>query len=129
MADIHSKVPGMGDTNYKQIWNACLNKGPFLRFNWGLTDTMVLNQHSDKGIGKDFDNDNLYLRVERQVLQGFPVTQSVLFLIRTFVTDVKTLTKDQRATMAFAIASMTEGELEYKGLTDKKESVILCLSY
>jgi len=129
MADIHSKVPGMGDTNYKQIWNACLNKGPFLRFNWGLTDTMVLNQHTDKGIGKDFDNDNLYLRVERQVLQGFPVIQSVLFLIRTFVTDVKTLTKDQRATMAFAIESMTDKELEYKGLTDKKESVILCLSY
>ena len=125
MAEIHSKVPGMNDTNYKQIWNACLNKGPFLRYNWGLTDTLVLNQHPTKNIGKDFDKENLYLRIERQVLQGFPITQSVLFLIRTFVADVKTLTREQRTTMVTAIENMTDEELEYKGLTDKRESVIL----
>ena len=125
MAQIHSKVPGMNDTSYKQIWNACLNKGPFIRFNWGLTDTMVLNQHPTKKIGKDFNKDSIYLRIERQVLQGFPVVQSLLFLIRTFVTDVKTLTKEQRATMVTAIENMTDEELEYKGLTDKRERVIL----
>ena len=125
MAQIHSKVPGMNDTSYKQIWNACLNKGPFIRFNWGLTDTMILNQHPTKSIGKDFDKENLYLRIERQVLRGFPVIKSVLFLIRTFVADVKTLTKEQRATMVTAIENMTDEELEYKGLTDKRERVIL----
>ena len=125
MAEIHSDVPNMNDTNYQAIWGACLNKGPFIRFNWGLTDTMVLNQHSDKGIGKDFDNDNLYLRVERQVLHGFPPTQSVIFLIRTFVTDVKTLTEEQRLTLVNAIENMTEEELEYKGLTKHRDRVIL----
>lgn len=125
MAEIHSEVPSMDDTNYQAIWNACVNKGPFLRYNWGLTDTMVLNQHSDKGIGKDFDSDNIYLRIERQVLQGFPATQSVAFLIRTFVADVKTLTREQRTTMVTAIENMTDEELEYKGLTDKRERIIL----
>ena len=125
MSEIHSKVPGMNDTNYKQIWNACLNKGPFLRYNWGLTDTLVLNQHPTKNIGKDFDTGNIYLRIERQVLQGFPIIQSVLFLIRTFVADVKTLTHKQRSTMITAIENMTDEELEYKGLTNKRESVIL----
>lgn len=124
MADIHAGVPGMDSTNYQAIWNACVNKGPFVRYNWGLTDNMTLNQHSDKGIGKDFDSDNLYLRVERQVLKGFPVVQSVIFLIRTFVTDVKTLTKDQRSTMAIAIENMSEEELDYKGVTNKRASII-----
>ena len=125
MAEIHSKVPGMNDTNYKQIWDACLNKGPFLRYNWGLTDTLVLNQHPTKNIGKDFDTGNVYLRIERQVLQGFPIIKSVLFLIRTFVADVKTLTHQQRATMITAIENMTDEELEYKGMRETKESIIL----
>ena len=124
MAEIHAGVPGMDSTNYQAIWKACVNKGPFVRYNWGFTDTMILNQHSDKGIGKNFDSDSLYLRVERQVLQGFPVIQSVLFLIRTFVTDVKTLTNEQRAAMAIAIENMSEEELDYKGITNKRTSII-----
>lgn len=125
MAEIHKDVPGMEKTAYDHIWNASLHKGPFIRYNWMLTNSPVLNQHPTKNIGKDFDQDSLYLRVERQVLKGFPNVQGVLFLIRTYVADINTLKKSQRKTIANAIEGMTDQELEYKGLTNHKEKVIL----
>ena len=125
MAEIHKDVPGMDQTAYEHIWNACLHKGPFIRYNWTLTSSPILNQHPSKNIGKDFDKDDLFLRVERQVLKGITETQSVLFLIRTYVADVKTLEKSQREALANAIDKMSYEELKYKGLTNHQESVIL----
>ena len=125
MAEMHKDVPGMDETAYDNIWNACLNKGPFIRYNWTLTSSPILNQHPTKNIGKDFDNGDLFLRVERQVLKGFTEIHSVLFLIRTYVADVKTLEKSQRETLANAIDKMSYEELKYKGLTNHKECVIL----
>ena len=128
MSEIHGPVPGMDKTKYEQIWKACLHKGPYLRHNWTLTDSSDLNQHPSRGIGKDFDGEELYLRVERQVLVGLPKVDSVVFLIRTFVNKIDELNCCERAGIAIALNKMTDKELEYKGLTDKKESVILCLS-
>ncbi len=59
------------------------------------------------------------------MLKGFPKVQGVLFLIRTYVVDINTLKKSQRKTIANAIEGMTDQELEYKGLTNHKEKVIL----
>ena len=125
MAEIHKDVPGLEQTSYEHIWNACLHKGPFIRYNWTLTSSPILNQHPSKNIGKDFDKDDLFLRVERQVLKGITETQSVVFLIRTYVADVKTLEKSQREALANAIDKMSYEELKYKGLTNHQESVIL----
>ena len=127
MAEIHADIPGMEKTAYEHIWNACLHKSPYLRYNWTLTDTPILNQHPSKNIGKNFDRDSLFLRVERQVLQGFPELGAVLFLIRTYVGEVRTLEKEQRKTLATAIDNMTDDELHYKGLTDYKDDVTSCL--
>jgi len=129
MAEMHKDVPGMDKTAYEHIWNACLNKGPFIRYNWTLTSSPILNQHPSKNIGKDFDKDDLFLRVERQVLKGITEIQSVVFLIRTYVADVKTLEKSQREAIANAIDNMSYEELKYKSLINHKESVILrCIS-
>ena len=128
MAEIHADIPGMEKTAYDHIWNACLHKSPYLRYNWTLTDTPILNQHPSKNIGKNFDRESLFLRVERQVLQGFPEVHAVLFLIRTDdVIDVHTLNKEQRKTLATAIDNMSDDELYYKGLTNYKDRVTSCL--
>ena len=124
MKEIHKDVPGMDETSYEHIWNACLHKGPYIRYNWTLTDTPILNQHPSKNIGKEFDRENLFLRIERQVLQGFPEVRGVLFLIRTYVGDVKTLKKTQRVTLGDVVNKMSPDELEYKGLTHYKENVV-----
>ena len=124
MREIHEDVPGMDKTNYEHIWNACLNKGPYIRYNWSLTDTPVLNQHPSKNIGKDFDSGDLFLRVERQVLHGFPVVKSVIFLIRTYVGNINTLTTEQRIVLAKVIDEMNEEELIYKNLIEYKNIII-----
>ena len=128
MKEIHKDVPGMDETSYEHIWNACLHKGPYIRYNWTLTDTPILNQHPSKNIGKEFDRENLFLRIERQVLQGFPEVHGVLFLIRTYVGDIKTLDKKQRVTLGDVVNKLTPDELEYKGLTHYKENVVSYLN-
>lgn len=120
MADIHCDVPGMNKTAYEQIWNACLNKGPYIRHNWTLTSSPILNQHPSKNIGKDFNKGELFLRIERQVLRGFAPTHSVLFLIRTFVAPIKTLDKSQRETLVKVVDNMSAEEISYKGLDKDK---------
>ena len=122
--EIHSDVPGMSETHYEHIWNACLNKGPYLRYNWTFTDTDTLNQHPSNKVGKDFDNDSLFLRIERQVLQGFPEIQSVVFLIRTYVGNIKTLTNNQRLVLAKVVDEMSEDVLIYKNLIQYKNIII-----
>ena len=124
MREIHEDVPGMDKTSYEHIWNACLNKGPYIRYNWSLTDTPILNQHPSKNIGKDFDSGDLFLRVERQVLHGLPVVKSVIFLIRTYVGNIDTLTTEQRIVLAKVIDEMNEEELIYKNLIEYKNIII-----
>ena len=128
MKEMHKDVPGMDETSYEHIWNACLHKGPYTRYNWTLTDTPILNQHPSKNIGKEFDRENLFLRIERQVLQWFPEVHGVLFLIRTYVGDIKTMDKKQRVTLGDIVNKMTPDELEYKGLTHYKENVVSYLN-
>ena len=128
MREVHNNVPGMDKTSYEHIWNTCLHKGPYIRYNWTLTDTPILNQHPSKKIGKKFDREKLFLRLERQVLQGFPEVQAVLFLIRTYVSDIKTLEKHQRVALGAAVNKMTDDELEYKGLTHYRENVVSYLN-
>ena len=117
MSEIHGPVPGMDKTKYEQIWKACLHKGPYLRHNWTLTDNSDLNQHPCRGVGKNFFGKALYLRVERQVLVGLPEVDSVIFLIRTFATSMKELSKKERSQIYIAVAGMSDEELEYKGMT------------
>ena len=105
-----------------------MHKGPYLRYNWTLTDTPILNQHPSKNIGKNFDRGNLFLRIERQVLQGFPNVDGVLFLIRTYVGDVRTLEKENKKILVDIIENMDADELKYKGLTNNKKNVILCIN-
>lgn len=116
---IHGKVPGMDKMKHDKIWSACVNKGPYERFNWTLTDSPILNQHPDKNIGKDFDSDDLYLRIERQVLKGFPKVQGLLFMIRTFVINIEELDKEQKNSIINSIKGMNADELIYKGLSEK----------
>ena len=48
------------------------------------------------------------------------MTQTVVFLIRTFVADIKTLPKEQRNTLAEVINKMNDEEISYKGLDKDK---------
>lgn len=127
----HLPVPGMTkiSRHVVPLLTSLLNRGPYVRFAWGLASDNRLNHNpiapkdidADQWQGRHFDpaNPELYLRVERQVIQGFPAINTLLFTIRTYFYDVATLkqSKQQCQALRAALQSMSAETLHYKGLT------------
>ena len=155
---IHDPVAGIQKINATapQIVDAMIKRGPYVRFAWGVATDTRLNHHPEvpRGIdpalwaGRSFDGSGglrpqlqypevmagsaapLFLRVERQVLWGFPEHEAFAFTIRTYFWDCKTLKQDpaKRQALISAIHSMTPESLVYKGLSQSKPAVLEWLS-
>ncbi len=139
---IHEPVAGMQNNkrDAEAIVNNIVKKGPFLRFAWGLTPELNLNQHprpclSSAGSKKKkmhFDplNPSLYLRVERQILWPFPEQHAALFTIRTYITDCSQIrdNREQNEQLVSALDSMTKEQLKYKCLNKNRKPVVKWLS-
>ena len=122
------------------IVHTIVNKGPFLRFAWGLTPEAGLNQHprpsltstnaSSKKGRFDPQNPSLFLRVERQILWPFPEQQAALFTIRTYLTDCQQIRndKEKKEQLVSALKSMTKEQLKYKCLNKNRKPIIQWLS-
>jgi hypothetical protein len=135
-AAIHEPVAGMDRVVQRgdAMVTAMIDKGPFVRFGWGLATDARLNHHPDPPPGLDatewqgrrFDavRPELYLRVERQITWGFPEVSAGLFLIRSYITDLRHAESSQRMQLANAVESMTEAQLRYKGLERDKASIL-----
>lgn len=133
--EIHHAVPEMERIiqRNREINKACLNKGPFVRFAWGLSTDKHLNHHpqppagisSSEWQGRKFNPQmpELYMRVERQTLKGFVDKNLILFTIRTYFYDVKTLDQQQKQLLLDAINSMSPAALQYKGLGESKNAI------
>jgi len=134
----HAPVPGMEKVNQRveQLLNSLLHKGPYVRFAWGLATDTNLNHHplAPEGIdtklwqGRRFDPDKpeLYLRVERQVIYGFPELDAFLFTIRTYFYDVAELKQspEKRLALQSALQSMSDATLDYKGLRESRPLIL-----
>ncbi|MFP4090760.1 MAG: heme-dependent oxidative N-demethylase family protein [Cyclobacteriaceae bacterium] len=133
---VHEPVAGMEKMRerYLPMLRSLLKGGTFVRFAWGLATDKQLNHHPLPPAGKDplswqgrsFDPDRgeLYVRVERQTLSGFPEVQAALFTIRTYFENVRELNKDEKKALAESLLSMSAESLRYKGL-DKSLTEIL----
>jgi len=135
---VHKPVPGMERINQRatELIQAIINKGPFVRFAWGLTTDTRLNHHpspppaADANVwqGRDFDahDPELYMRIERQTMHGFPKQWAVLFTIRTYFQDVVEIKQNQekRQHLIGAISSMPESSLVYKGLIQSRPEIL-----
>ena len=123
---VHAPVPHIDSINTKQDSIARLmvnaTRGA-VRFAWTITDDAALNHHPgrdrraehptplpDHPVGEPL------LRVERQVIWGFPEQQASLFLIRTYLYRFDTLGSPVRAALAKAVAGMSEASLVYKNM-------------
>ena len=132
---IHAPVPEMERINKRnrEINKACLNKGPYVRFAWGLSTDKYLNHHpqppvdkeSQQWCGRQFNPDDpeLFMRVERQTLTGFKNEGQILFTIRTYFYDVADLNTQYRRLLLNAIYSMTDETLSYKGIMASKNDI------
>lgn len=109
------------------ILKACVTKGPFERYAWGLSSDTRLNHHPLPPAGLTFEQWNgrryqkdMYMRVERQAIVGFEKIDSFLFTIFTFFVHLQDLTEKQYHALELAIDSMTEETLYYKGIDREK---------
>lgn len=130
---VHAPVPGMEKNmkHYFKMLSTVINKGPYTRFAWGISTDNRLNHHpqSPPGIDDDYwygrttdeNNTELFVRVERQNLIGFPEVNAFLFTIRTYFYAVDELNKEEKISLMNAVESMSPESLHYKGLSDKKE--------
>lgn len=134
-SSVHAVVPGMEKLNqqYFKMLVTAVQKGPFFRFAWGIATDTRLNHHPTPPPGHDpvhwqgrrveADSNLIYLRVERQTLNGIPSCHAFLFTIRTYFYDIDQLTAVEKKALSTAVESMSPQSLEYKGLTDKVDIV------
>jgi hypothetical protein len=140
-AQIHAPVAGMTAMNRRggALVQTMITQPPMVRFAWGLSTDTRLNHHPEspphvdpqRWQGRNFHphDPRLYLRVERQVIWGFPAVKAALFTIRTYFQDVAVLKQNptQSALLQSAIQSMSPASLEYKGLADQKAAILAWL--
>lgn len=118
------------------IVDAIVNKGPYVRFAWGVATDNRLNHHpvppqsltDDTWTGRRFtlENPELFLRVERQTLWPFPKEGASLFAIRTYFVKAQTfLGKPEFLDpLISAIETMTPEARKYKGLTETASDIV-----
>lgn len=123
---VHSPVPHIDPISAKQDSIAKLmvnaTRGA-VRFAWTVTDDAALNHHPkrDRTIDhpsplSDHPAGEPLLRVERQVIWGFPEHQAALFTIRTYLYPFEKLDPHVRSALAQAVAGMSEASLGYKNM-------------
>lgn len=134
----HAPVAGMDTRTYTgdKLVNAMIDRGPYVRFSWGLATDDRLNHHpaSPAGIdpqmwyGRSFDPEKprLAMRIERQCIWGMPTADVALFTLRTTIRDVSEIRQNavERNALIGAIESMSAEQLQYKGLGDKHEHIL-----
>ena len=128
---IHRPVADMEKTikRYPPMLKSIVKmESPFTRFAWGIGTDTRLNHHPEAPVGIDkmewagrvaiSENDQIYLRVERQNLIGFKEQNAFLFTIRTYHYSVEDLTPHEKQKLWESVQSMSPATLEYKGLNE-----------
>lgn len=121
---IHQPVPGFppNDKASRGMVRAMVDRGPYARFVWTVGASAALDQHPELFVGDRRtlwdDAPEAFYRVERQVTVPLPKTRSSVFLIRVYVEPLATLSADERARLAHALAVMPPEVRAYKSLPE-----------
>jgi hypothetical protein len=136
---MHLPVPGMESFRKPGMVTNMVQYGPFTRFVWELCTDTRLNHHREPPRGMDpedwrerpFDprNPQLFLRVEREVLWGFPAHEAALLAVRISFRDGEEIRKDAalREPLCATIESMSAEALRYKGLAASRNDILAWL--
>jgi Haem-dependent oxidative N-demethylase, alpha subunit-like len=136
---MHLAVPGMETFRKPGMVTNMIKFGPFTRFVWELCTDDRLNHHHEVPPGVDpetwrerpFDpqHPQLFLRVEREVLWGFPEQEAALLAVRVSFRDGEEIREDAklREPLVATIESMSPEALRYKGLANSRDAVLAWL--
>jgi len=115
----HMPVPHMEKTLAvaAKLQQMLLERGPFVRFTWGISTTPALDTHPSV-TEPPYAGGDAWLRTERQVIRRIPEHKAFLFTIRVMVeplSDVRKSVTDANA-LAAALRSMDEKSRIYKAV-------------
>jgi hypothetical protein len=125
MTEVHEPVALLNDQLERVIDDVLRRlspERPMWRLGWGVIDTDDLYQPLDGTAGPrpiDAAPSDHFLRIERETLTRLPITNCVLFTIRTHqmaLPDVKASDAESARALADAIASMPDPIADYKQL-------------
>jgi len=126
--DVHDVIPGFDKVNRvaSSLVDAMINKGPFVRFVWGIESDQRPNHHPDpppganpsEWEGRDFSSGKFWVRTERQVIWGLPEVKAALFTIKvSHMPDTELMARaDWKESLVAALNSMSPAARQYKGL-------------
>lgn len=121
------------------VLRAMINKGPYLRFTFGLSFNPLLDNHpatrNNRQSFTEFDNfdallPRLYVRMERQTTHGFADLNRALFSIRIYVNPLlERIERDPslRPRIANLLRTAIPDVSDYKGYTPYSEHLIAWL--
>lgn len=136
---LHLPVPGMETFRKPGMVTNMIKFGPFTRFVWELCTDDRLNHHREPPHGtapeawreRPFDpqDPRLFLRVEREVLHGFPDREAGLLAIRVSFRSGEEIRADAalREPLCKSIESMSPEALRYKGLAESRDAILTWL--
>ena len=136
ITSVHEIVPGLNESLGSQISSFLMKLRPgvaWSRSNWGLSRSAELNQHPARGLPRLDDEvglEDVWLRVEHQVLVALPKASGILFGIRIahhLLVDIqKNTLLAQR--LAHALRTMPEPVAAYKGIAKVRDLLIELLN-
>lgn len=136
MGQIHQRVPSYAQKLEHPVDNVFARlREPFpgLRFNWNIVDSPELFLEEDKlltafndAVTPDNAGQMLWLRVERQTIRRLPISQGVLFTIRTHVYPLAQAidTPQVAEKLSQAVCSLQPEMQVYKNLLPFREALL-----
>ncbi|MND40520.1 hypothetical protein D3C80_312600 [compost metagenome] len=136
MDEVHAPVPGFegGSRNAGLINRMFDNLSAdriVVRWNWSVNWSHAL-YHPDAKSAEEkrgVSADRAVIRVERQTLRKLPVSGDILFTIRIYLDPVSAIlaqpnAAELAASMADQLEAMSDDEIAYKGLTEKRGELV-----
>jgi dimethylamine monooxygenase subunit A len=123
---IHDVVPGLNAALAPAISTFLTRLRPggpaYLRSNWGLAATDALNLHPSRprpALRPKLQPEQIWVRVEHQILVAMPETKGIVFGIRVVVHPLTEVLQSDRLRAGFnrAIKTMPPALAHYKGLS------------
>lgn len=132
MSEVHALVPGLNPALARQIDTFLSKMSPgvaWQRENWGLSRDCELNHHPSRPCARLDETvtvDEVWVRLEHQVLVKLPHSGSVLFGIRLEVVPLGRMLADRTAALRFwrLLSTMSPAAANYKGVAAARPALL-----
>ncbi len=135
ISQVHEVVPGLNDSLGRSIDTFLTKQVPgvsWRRENWSLSRAADLNQHTSRPrrrLDATITADEVWIRLEHQLLLKLPRSGSVFFGIRIQIVPLPVVIADRLAAVRFAriLATISDAAADYKNISPARDALIAML--